>query len=163
MILDMTTKTVAVLMSLVGLLTPPPPLEQTLTGAGGGVDRHENEFKGDYLWFRFDAHGYYTSSTGVFEVRHYSKKTHQLVAAFDGRLSCLLASGPMATATGEITHVRVGPQQPGLRISFSVLTGQPARVGFFTEDTGPKVSDCQSIAPFQIIDNGSFRVDAKGQ
>jgi hypothetical protein len=69
-------------------------------------------------------------------------------ADFEGRLSCLVAGGPVAITTGVVTKSD-DPAQVGKAVSFSLKDGKVDRLGhLFSWSAGqPAIADCTSVVP----------------
>ena len=66
----------------------------------------------------------------------------------EGRISCLVAGGPVAVATGVVTASN-DPAKVGKPVSFSLKDGRIDRLGWiwgFAADA-PQIVDCQSVVP----------------
>jgi hypothetical protein len=96
---------------------------------------------------------------GGFHVTHH-KPDGQVVADFQGRITCLAVGGPVAVATGVVTKSTSAPQLVGKPVSFSLKDGRTDRLGWlwgFTPTDEP-INDCQSITPFYAPDWGGLSV-----
>jgi hypothetical protein len=86
-----------------------------------------------------------TQVQGRFHVRDHGASG----ADFEGRLSCLVAGGPVAITTGVVTKSS-DPAQIGKPVSFSLKDGEVDRLGWLwswsTEQ--PPIADCMSTVPF---------------
>jgi hypothetical protein len=69
-------------------------------------------------------------------------------ADLEGRLSCLVAGGPVAITTGVVTKSD-DPAQIGKKVSFSLKDGKVDRLGWlFSWSAGqPSIADCTSVVP----------------
>jgi len=70
-------------------------------------------------------------------------------ADVEGRLSCLVAGGPVAITTGVVTKSS-DPAQIGKPVSFSLKDGKVDRLGwlFSWSAAQPPIADCMSTVPF---------------
>ena len=77
---------------------------------------------------------------------HFTDHGH---ADFEGRLSCLVAGGPVAITTGVVTRSN-DPAQVGKPVSFSLKDGKVDRLGWLVSWSAahPAIADCMATVPF---------------
>jgi hypothetical protein len=145
---------------------PPGSLVGTATGALP-ESLFGDTFGGDRVRFDIDAHGNPMSTTGSFRVFHGVGATDEAKAEFEGDITCLTVAGPVAIATGVITHGFAhypgleNPDVIGKKVSFTVLDqGGHDRMYWAWEFAYAPVTDCMGVAPIFQPSHGGFRVRA---
>ena len=143
---------------------PPGSLVGTATGTLP-ESLFGDTFGGDRVRFDIDAHGNPMSTTGSFRVFHGVGATAKAKAEFEGNITCLTVAGPVAIATGVITHGYAhypgldDPDVAGKKVSFTVLDhGNHDRMYWAWEFAFAPVTDCMGIAPLFQPSHGGFRV-----
>ncbi|MDH6128086.1 hypothetical protein [Kitasatospora sp. GP82] len=123
-------------------------------------------FAGDDVRIEIDArtavNGQPAGGTGHFHVVH-RHVDGRLVADFTGDITCLVAGGRDAIATGVITGGQApwfpGRQLLGTRVSLTLQdNGRTSRAGWLWGALGAPVSDCQGTVPFIGMTHGHFTV-----
>ena len=139
--------------------------EGRLVGAASGnLPERFGPNAGDPVKFEIDARGVPGATTGTFKVFHGKGTSGEVLGKFEGDITCLMAAGEVAIATGVITDGYVNApgidrDATGKKVSFTVHDdGRSDRMywrwGFF----GEPINDCQGVAPIFQPSRGGFRV-----
>lgn len=132
--------------------------------ASGNLPDGFGTFSGDPVKFKIDARGVPGTTTGTFEVFHGKGSTNEAVGEFEGNITCLMAAGEVAIATGVITKGYVNipgvdTDVTGQKVSFTVHDdGRKDRMYWMWEFLGAPINDCQGIAPDFRPSDGGFKV-----
>ncbi len=98
---------------------------------------------------RFELTGHVPAGADATQVQgRFRLRDNASGADFEGRLSCLVAGGPVAITTGVVTKSD-DPAQVGKKVSFSLKDGKVDRLGrLFSWSAGqPSIADCTSVVP----------------
>ncbi|MDR7276309.1 hypothetical protein [Catenuloplanes atrovinosus] len=128
------------------------PDEPSLTGSAQLF-----RLDGQDVRFTFDVRGFAMDAQGTFRFTHRHGEQYGWA---DLKADCLITGGPVATVTGIVTATNV-PGLMGQRKGVSVYDhGRHDRLGYswpISHDI--HVEQCLSMAPFETVRTGDFRVE----